>query len=76
MLLFIFQATHFTVLWGCAQKAGFLDPQKVRADFVGFGVVLGEDKKKFKTRSGESVRLIELLNEGKSRIVRRVSCND
>lgn len=63
-------------MWSCAEKAGFLDTQKVRADFVGFGVVLGEDKKKFKTRSGESVRLIELLNEGKSRRFKIVSCNN
>lgn len=34
-------------------------------DFVGFGVVLGEDKKKFKTRSGDTVRLVGLLDEGK-----------
>lgn len=34
-------------------------------DFVGFGVVLGEDKRKFKTRSGDTVRLVELLDEGK-----------
>lgn len=33
-------------------------------DHVTFGVVLGEDKKKFKTRSGDTVRLIDLLNEG------------
>jgi len=33
-------------------------------DFVGFGVVLGEDKKKFKTRSGDTVRLASLLDEG------------
>lgn len=33
-------------------------------DHVGFGVVLGEDKKKFKTRSGDTVKLIELLDEG------------
>jgi arginyl-tRNA synthetase len=33
-------------------------------EFIGFGVVLGEDKKKFKTRSGETVRLVGLLDEG------------
>lgn len=33
-------------------------------DFVGFGVVLGEDKKKFKTRSGDTVKLSQLLDEG------------
>jgi arginyl-tRNA synthetase len=33
-------------------------------DHLGFGVVLGEDRKKFKTRSGDTVRLVELLDEG------------
>ena len=47
---------------------GFYDPAKVRLDHVGFGVVLGEDKKKFKTRSGDTVRLVELLDEGNSKI--------
>jgi len=61
------QATHFQVLFGCAERAGILDPSKVRADHVGFGVMLGEDKKKFKTRSGETIRLIDLLDEGLKR---------
>ena len=34
---------------------------------VGFGVVLGEDKKKFKTRSGDTVKLKDLLDEGCTR---------
>jgi arginyl-tRNA synthetase len=34
---------------------------------VGFGLVLGEDGKKFKTRSGDVVRLVELLDEAKGR---------
>lgn len=46
------QATHFEILEKCAEKCGILDPRKVRYNFVGFGAVLGEDKKKFKTRSG------------------------
>jgi arginyl-tRNA synthetase len=44
------QATHFQVLWGWAECAGILNLSKVCVDHVGFGVVLGEDKKKFKTR--------------------------
>lgn len=44
---------------------GWLD--KVRVDHVPFGVVLGEDKKKFKTRSGDTVRLVDLLDEGVKR---------
>jgi arginyl-tRNA synthetase len=60
------QSTHFQVLFNCAERAGILNPSKVRVDHVGFGVVLGEDKKKFKTRSGETVRLADLLDEGRS----------
>lgn len=63
------QSTHFEVLEACAVKAGILDPQKHRMDHVAFGVVLGEDKKKFKTRSGETVKLVDLLNEGEESIL-------
>merc|ERR1712117_7843 len=53
-------------VFACAEKAGYIKPG-VRLDHVGFGVVLGEDKKKFKTRSGDTVRLVELLDEGLKR---------
>lgn len=55
------QATHFAMLFAAAKVAGFLDSQKVRCDHVPFGLVLGPDGKKFKTRSGETERLIDLL---------------
>jgi hypothetical protein len=42
-------------------------PQPPRVSHVGFGLVLGEDGKKFKTRSGDVVRLVELLDEAKAR---------
>jgi len=61
------QATHFQVIFDCAERAGILDRTKVRVQHVCFGVVLGEDKKKFKTRSGDTVRLRELLDEGVKR---------
>lgn len=61
------QATHFKTIFQCAQRAGILDTSKVRVDHVGFGVVLGEDGKKFKTRSGDTVKLVDLLNEGLKR---------
>jgi len=59
------QETHFRSVFACAEKAGY--SKDVRLDHVGFGVVLGEDKKKFKTRSGDTVRLVELLDEGLKR---------
>ncbi len=61
------QATHFAMLFAAAEKAGYLDPKKVRADHVPFGVILGPDGKKFKTRSGETVRLIDLLTSSISK---------
>ncbi|XP_066257384.1 arginine--tRNA ligase, cytoplasmic [Euwallacea similis] len=61
------QATHFFTIFACARKAGILNPAIHRVDHVGFGVVLGEDKKKFKTRSGDTVRLLDLLEEGLKR---------
>jgi arginyl-tRNA synthetase len=57
------QILHFQMLAKASEKAGYLDPQKVRFDHVPFGVVLGMDGKKFKTRSGETEKLIDLLLE-------------
>lgn len=55
------QSTHFQMIFKAADKAGYWDPQKVRIDHVPFGLVLGSDGKKFRTRSGETERLIDLL---------------
>jgi arginyl-tRNA synthetase len=55
------QSTHFQMIFKAAEKAGYLDPHKVRVDHVPFGLVLGPDGKKFRTRSGETERLIDLL---------------
>ena len=55
------QSMHFAMIGAAAEKAGYLDKQKVTVDHVGFGLVLGADGKKFKTRSGETEKLIDLL---------------
>lgn len=60
------QAVHFTTIRSCCKRAGVLT-EKHRMDHVTFGVVLGEDKKKFKTRSGDTVKLSDLLDEGLKR---------
>lgn len=57
------QALHFEMIFKAAEKAGYLDRSKVRVDHVPFGVVLGPDGKKFKTRSGDTEKLIDLLLE-------------
>jgi arginyl-tRNA synthetase len=53
---------HFRLVFKAAQMMGWIPGHK-RVDHVGFGLVLGADGKKFKTRSGETVRLYELLDE-------------
>lgn len=60
------QKLHLQMVFSGAKLAKYVDPHKVRLDHVDFGVVLGEDGKKFKTRSGETVRLIDLLKEAMS----------
>ncbi len=66
------QSVHFEMVFAAARKAGWLpvdDKAKPRVSHVAFGLVLGEDGKKFKTRSGDVVRLVELLDEAVSRWV-------
>ena len=59
-------------MFACAKRAGYWDDSRVRINHVGFGVVLGEDKKNFKTRSGDIVRLVELLDEGLKRFLAKL----
>uniref|UniRef100_A0A1A8L110 Arginine--tRNA ligase, cytoplasmic n=2 Tax=Nothobranchius pienaari TaxID=704102 RepID=A0A1A8L110_9TELE len=61
------QGPHFQLVFAAAQMIGWYDPKVTRVEHAGFGVVLGEDKKKFKTRSGDTVRLMDLLEEGLKR---------
>ncbi len=62
------QALHFQLVFAAAAKAGLMDPAKHRVEHVGFGVVQGEDKKRLKTRSGDTVRLVDLLDEARDRM--------
>ncbi|MCB1066645.1 MAG: arginine--tRNA ligase [Simkania sp.] len=57
------QQLHFQMVFQGAAKAGYYDPAKVQLEHVAFGVVLGPDGKKFKTRSGETEKLIDLLQK-------------
>ncbi len=57
------QATHFEMIFQAAEKAGYLDRSKVEVNHVPFGLVLGLDGKKFKTRSGETEKLIDLITK-------------
>ncbi len=60
------QANHFAGVFQVANRANWI-PEDVEIVHVPFGLVLGEDGKKLKTRSGETVRLRDLLDEAVSR---------
>lgn len=55
------QTLHLQMVFETAKKAGYFDPNQVRIDHVAFGLVLKPDGKKFKTRSGDTEKLIDLL---------------
>jgi arginyl-tRNA synthetase len=65
------QQQHFAMVFATAKLAGYL-PSGTSAEHVMFGSILGPDKKMFKTRSGENVRLAELLDEAVSRAEKAV----
>ncbi|KAI6197458.1 putative arginine--tRNA ligase, cytoplasmic [Aphelenchoides besseyi] len=61
------QSTHLETIFSAARELKWYEPEKTRVEHIQFGVVLGEDKKKFKSRSGDTVRLTDLLDEGVQR---------
>jgi arginyl-tRNA synthetase len=60
------QASHFAGVFQVAQRAGWI-PSHCGVEHVPFGLVQGDDGKKLKTRSGDTVRLKDLLDEAVER---------
>ena len=65
------QDLHFKQLFTTSRKAGWL-PENVSAEFIGFGTMMGKDNKPFKTRSGDTVKLVDLVDEAVERATRLV----
>ncbi len=65
------QGQHLSMVFDVATMAGWLAPP-ARAVHVGFGSVLGPDRKMFKTRSGENIKLQQLVSEAIERGVAKV----
>ena len=65
------QQLHFRQLFAAFRR--WHAEVKVRLAHVWFGSILGEDGKPFKTRSGEVIRLSELLDEAQERALKLVS---
>ena len=56
------QSLHFKQLFKACEKIGYLN-DKVKAEHIAFGTMNGKDGKPFKTRSGDTVKLRELIDE-------------
>ncbi len=56
------QDLHFKQVFAAARKSGYLDDNHV-GEFIAFGTMNGKDGKPFKTRSGDVVKLRDLINE-------------
>jgi arginyl-tRNA synthetase len=60
------QAQHFAMVFQTLREAGWAG-ENVRLDHVTFGTILGPDKKPFKTREGETVKLRDLLDQAEEK---------
>lgn len=70
------QSLHFRQVFGAAHLAGYTklpDGTQARLEHAAFGTVLGEDGKPFKTRSGENVKLSDLIDEAIARAAAAVA---
>ncbi|UBU12834.1 arginine--tRNA ligase [Nonomuraea gerenzanensis] len=65
------QALHFQMVFAAARLAGWL-PDTTAAEHVRIGMMLGKDGRRFKTRSGESVKLMDLLQEAVDRAAKLI----
>ena len=60
------QQQHFQMVFAVAEMAGWLAPPR-EAVHVAFGIVLGTDRKRLRSRSGEPMKFVELLDEALER---------
>ena len=67
------QSAHFKKLFATFSRWQPEAAKKVKLVHVGFGKILGDDGKPFKTRSGDTVKLADLLNEAEERAFKIVT---
>lgn len=67
------QGDHFKLLFETARRWGY---DKLELKHVSFGTILGEDKRPFKTRSGDTVGLESLLDESIVQARKIIDAND
>ena len=65
------QSLHFQQVFAVARQAGLVDPD-CSLEHISYGTMMGRDGKPFKTRSGDTVKLSALVDEGIDRARRIV----
>jgi arginyl-tRNA synthetase len=60
------QAQHFEMVFATARQAGWLT-EGISAEHAAIGLVSGADRKRFRSRTGGSVKLIDLIDEAVGR---------
>ncbi len=66
------QSLHFQQVFAVAKAAGF-SSDKISLEHISYGTMMGKDGKPFKTRSGDTVKLTDLLDEATERAQTLVS---
>ena len=66
------QSLHFQQVFAVATAAGFSDGA-ISLEHISYGTMMGSDGKPFKTRSGDVVKLVDLLDEAVTRAFDLVS---
>ncbi len=66
------QAQHMQQAWFITRKAGYV-PDSFSLEHHNFGMMLGKDGKPFKTRTGATVKLVDLLDEAENRADKLIS---
>ncbi|MBN2447616.1 MAG: arginine--tRNA ligase, partial [Phycisphaerae bacterium] len=69
------QKLHFEMLFATARAAGWA-ADNLKLEHVTFGTVLGPDRKPLKTRSGDTVKLKDLLDEAERRALEVLTNRD
>lgn len=65
------QGLHFKQIFAVAKLAGFAE-NNCSLEHLSYGTMMGKDGKPFKTRSGDTIKLIDLIEEGIERAYAQV----
>ncbi len=56
------QSLHFQQVFAVARKAGFAS-KNISLEHIAYGTMMGSDGRPFKTRSGDTIKLVDLIDE-------------